>query len=91
MFNAVLGILHDRVLQQAEDTAAVHADYHYTHCINSFKLTSAARKTILIAGMDTAKNIWNMALVHLKGFQEPEVFAHFLTRDIQGRDIVKLS
>ena len=60
MFNAVLGILHDRVLQQAEYTAAVHADYHYTHCINSFKLTSAARKTILIAGMDTAKNIWDM-------------------------------
>jgi len=40
MFNAVLGILHDRVLQQAEDTAAVYADYHNTHCINSFKLTS---------------------------------------------------
>jgi len=60
MFNAVLGILHDRVLQQAEDTAAVHADYHNTHCINSFKLTSAARKTISIAGMDTAKNIWDM-------------------------------
>ena len=56
MFNAVLGILHDR----AEDTAAVPADYHYTHCINSFKLTSAARKTILIAGMDIAKNIWDM-------------------------------